>query len=188
MSPNPEDRQGYLEELAASLEQGRRLIQGRVQHGQFPILMRAEGVNALVLLMEDRVRIQQKEEKTFPDQAARGVRDIPLSRISMVRIKRPSNFGNGFMRFVLIGGDAKVRDPESDENTVAFRGANEPEFERLKAAIEAKLAGKSSVPYTPPSRGVPVYIEELQQLAALRDRGILTEDEFAAKKRQILGL
>jgi hypothetical protein len=29
---------------------------------------------------------------------------------------------------------------------------------------------------------------QLQQLAALRDQGILTEDEFAAKKAQILGI
>lgn len=29
---------------------------------------------------------------------------------------------------------------------------------------------------------------QLQQLAALRDQGILTQDEFDAKKKQILGL
>jgi len=31
-------------------------------------------------------------------------------------------------------------------------------------------------------------IEQLRQFAALRDQGILTEEEFAAKKAQILGL
>ena len=31
-------------------------------------------------------------------------------------------------------------------------------------------------------------IELLKQLAALKDQGVLTEDEFAAKKAQILGL
>jgi hypothetical protein len=31
-------------------------------------------------------------------------------------------------------------------------------------------------------------IETLKQLAALKDQGILTEEEFAAKKAQILGL
>ena len=29
---------------------------------------------------------------------------------------------------------------------------------------------------------------QLQQLAALKDQGILTEEEFAAKKKQILGI
>ena len=31
-------------------------------------------------------------------------------------------------------------------------------------------------------------IQELRQLAALKDQGILTEEEFSAKKAQILGL
>jgi hypothetical protein len=31
-------------------------------------------------------------------------------------------------------------------------------------------------------------IQQLKQFAALRDQGILTEEEFAAKKAQILGL
>jgi hypothetical protein len=31
-------------------------------------------------------------------------------------------------------------------------------------------------------------IEQLKQFAALKDQGILTEEEFAAKKAQILGL
>ena len=32
------------------------------------------------------------------------------------------------------------------------------------------------------------YIAELEKLASLRDAGILTDEEFEAKKRQILGL
>ncbi len=32
------------------------------------------------------------------------------------------------------------------------------------------------------------YIEQLKQLAALRDAGILSDEEFEAKKKQILGL
>ncbi|HJY61542.1 MAG TPA: SHOCT domain-containing protein [Streptosporangiaceae bacterium] len=31
-------------------------------------------------------------------------------------------------------------------------------------------------------------MQELRQLAALKDQGILTEEEFSAKKAQILGL
>jgi len=32
------------------------------------------------------------------------------------------------------------------------------------------------------------YIEELEQLAVLRNKGVITEEEFVAKKRQILGI
>ena len=34
----------------------------------------------------------------------------------------------------------------------------------------------------------PDYTAELEQLAQLKNQGILTEDEFQAKKKQILGL
>ena len=34
----------------------------------------------------------------------------------------------------------------------------------------------------------PDYMAELEQLAQLRDQGIITPEEFAAKKQQILGV
>lgn len=34
----------------------------------------------------------------------------------------------------------------------------------------------------------PSYLDELERLAALRDQGIISEDDFEAKKRQLLGL
>jgi hypothetical protein len=34
----------------------------------------------------------------------------------------------------------------------------------------------------------PDYTAELEQLARLKEQGILTEEEFAAKKKQILGI
>jgi predicted Zn-dependent peptidase len=32
------------------------------------------------------------------------------------------------------------------------------------------------------------YLDELERLAELRDRGIISEEDFEAKKRQLLGL
>jgi hypothetical protein len=34
----------------------------------------------------------------------------------------------------------------------------------------------------------PEYVVELERLAQLRDQGILSEEEFEAKKRQLLGI
>lgn len=36
--------------------------------------------------------------------------------------------------------------------------------------------------------GQPDYIQELEGLAALRDHGVITDEEFEAKKKQLLGL
>jgi hypothetical protein len=35
---------------------------------------------------------------------------------------------------------------------------------------------------------VPSDVEQLEQLAQLHEQGILTDEEFAAKKQQILGI
>jgi hypothetical protein len=39
-----------------------------------------------------------------------------------------------------------------------------------------------------PEADEPSYIDELQELAKLRDQGVLTDEEFEAKKKQILGI
>jgi hypothetical protein len=41
---------------------------------------------------------------------------------------------------------------------------------------------------TPPAAPEPEYAGELERLAQLRQQGILSEEEFAGKKRQILGI
>jgi hypothetical protein len=34
----------------------------------------------------------------------------------------------------------------------------------------------------------PFYLEELESLAALRDQGVISDEEFQARKGQLLGL
>jgi hypothetical protein len=49
-------------------------------------------------------------------------------------------------------------------------------------------AQEAQVQATSTSVAQPDYIEELERLADLRDRGIVTADDFEAKKKQLLGL
>jgi hypothetical protein len=67
---------------------------------------------------------------------------------------------------------AKAARPLAPEEMVSF---NEPTWS----------SGTASAPsYTPSDQGV--RLEQLRQLAALRDSGALTEEEFEAEKRRIL--
>jgi hypothetical protein len=62
----------------------------------------------------------------------------------------------------------------------------------LTAEDQAALGG--APPAGAPAKQGPAaapqqsYLQELERLADLRDRGILTDEEFAAKKKQLLGL
>jgi hypothetical protein len=58
--------------------------------------------------------------------------------------------------------------------------------EQDQAAEQQQMAAQQAA--APAPAGEPGYMEELQQLAKLRDSGILTDEEFEAKKRKLLGI
>jgi Short C-terminal domain len=78
--------------------------------------------------------------------------------------------------------------------TAAHMGAKSAQ--RSAAADQAQAAPPAPAPAAEPAAPEAAapeaidseQIELLKQLAALKDQGILTEEEFAAKKAQILGL
>ena len=70
------------------------------------------------------------------------------------------------------------------------------EVATIEAADAEPEAVSSSAPPTTPPAAAPVtaapsqsdYIDELKRLAELRDAGIITAEDFEAKKKQLLGL
>jgi hypothetical protein len=60
-----------------------------------------------------------------------------------------------------------------------------------QAAEEAAMAAPpppAPAPVAEPAGGGDDTVEQIKKLAELRDAGILTEEEFAAKKAQLLGI
>ena len=57
-----------------------------------------------------------------------------------------------------------------------------------QAALAAEGEQEQAAPAPEAAPAAPSYIEELEKLAVLRDQGIISEEEFAAKKAQLLGL
>ena len=73
--------------------------------------------------------------------------------------------------------------------TAAHMGAKSAQ--RSAEAAQAPAAPPTQAPGAAPPAPQAVgsaQIDELKQFADLKDQGILTEEEFAAKKAQILGL
>jgi hypothetical protein len=64
--------------------------------------------------------------------------------------------------------------------------------QRQMAMHDAQSGGNEpEQQYAPPPPAAPgpeAYAAELEQLAKLRDQGILTPEEFEAKKKQVLGI
>ena len=57
-----------------------------------------------------------------------------------------------------------------------------------QAAYDQQMAAQQQAAPAPAAPAEPDYTAELEQLAQLKNQGILTEDEFQAKKKQILGI
>jgi len=47
---------------------------------------------------------------------------------------------------------------------------------------------EAAAPAPAPAAPEPEYVGELERLAQLRDQGILSDEEFEAKKKKILGI
>jgi uncharacterized protein HemX len=59
-----------------------------------------------------------------------------------------------------------------------------------QAAYDQQMAAQqaAAAPAAPAAPAEPDYAAELEQLAQLKAQGIITEEEFEAKKKQVLGI
>jgi hypothetical protein len=60
--------------------------------------------------------------------------------------------------------------------------------QQQKYAAQDQQAYEQQMAAAPAAAAEPEYMAELEQLAQLRNQGILTPEEFEAKKKQVLGL
>ncbi len=144
----------------------------------------AEGVNGQVELLEDRVRITRRGFLAFGAHPWAGGKEILLSEITAVKFKRATWIASGFIQFMYPGGrETKgFHKTVADENAVMFWPHRNDEFIRLRKAIDTRRRELRATE-TPVDNLVA-----LEKLAELHKSGILTDDEFAAKKKKLLGL
>lgn len=147
--------------------------------------MHFKGHNGQVEIFEDRIVISRKGALSFLTQGFKGDKAIPFSSITAVQFKDAGAFANGYIQFTVKGGMESrggILAASSDENSVMFRqGRQAEEFAKLRTIIETKIMSPK------PNQSISAA-DELEKFAALRDRGILTDEEFQQKKRALLGL
>jgi Domain of unknown function (DUF4429)/Short C-terminal domain len=121
----------------------------------------------------------------------KGEKRIPLTSITAVQIKPAGSMVNGFIQFSLPGGNegrskfgSQTMDASKDENTVLFTKKQQADFEQLRDEIERAIVARHAPAV--PSAAAPDLADQLGKLAALRDGGILTDEEFAVQKARLL--
>ena len=101
-----------------------------------------------------------------------GERKIYYKDISSIQWKKSNSLFSG-----LFGGT-------DNENRFTFWNRDLPTMEKIKEFVEKKINEKNGTPI-PEAKSTT---EQLRQLKQLLDEGILTKEEFEAKKKQLLGL
>lgn len=123
----------------------------------------------------------------------KGEKRIPVRAITAVQIKPAGVAVSGFIQFSIGGGDERrskfgrqTWDAVDDENSVTFTGQEQPQFETLRDAIESAIAAPAVVTAAPVISSAPDPLDLLRRLAELRDAGIVSDEEFNAKKAEIM--
>jgi putative oligomerization/nucleic acid binding protein len=60
--------------------------------------------------------------------------------------------------------------------------------DRMGMRQDFQPAGEEEYAPAPAAPAEPGYVSELERLAQLRDQGVITAEDFEAKKRQLLGI
>jgi hypothetical protein len=100
--------------------------------------------------------------------------------------------GRRVARAAVVGGVAYHAGKVRAQNQAA-EDDQEARLEALEAQQQPQYQDQQQYQAPPPppapaAAAEPDYTEELSQLAKLHEQGILTDDEFAAKKKEILGI
>lgn len=118
---------------------------------------------------------------------------VPISRIQSFSLKEP---GLAYGKIVFTTAQAATTGINVGFGISAALGAEKTFFyskgdsETAKQFRDAVMNyGKSASQPNPPQAGTVVsVVEEIRGLKALLDEGILTQEEFEAKKKQLLGI
>lgn len=146
-----------------------------------------KGYNGTIILTDNGVVIKRGAKGfLLGGGMLRGDKTIPYSSIVAVQCKK-AGVMSGYLQLSLRGGsEAKsgVNQAVKDENTVTFQINKNKMFFELKERIEKKMHELSEGGQSNGSG----KMDDLERLASLKEKGIISQDEFDAKKKQLLGL
>ena len=147
----------------------------------------ATGINGQIELHAHKIVIKRHGFFAFAAHGFKGDKEILLKQISAIQFKKAGFFANGYIQFSFLGGTESkkgIYDAIKDENTVVFNTSGNEYFLAMKEHIEQLMLNQQQ----PPTNSGLSNLDELEKLASLKDKGIISEEEFAAKKKQLLGI
>lgn len=141
-----------------------------------------KGSNGILILTDNGVIIKRGFRGYFATGFLRGDKTIPYSSIIAVQFKK-SGLTAGYIQLTLKGGNEPKKglfEAIRDENSISFHWNND-KFEEAKGLIEERISTDKNTQQNNP-------LNDLERLAELKDKGIITTEEFEKKKKKILNI
>lgn len=146
--------------------------------------MLAKGVAGSVEFLGEKILIKRKGLSSFLIHGLKGEKTIYIDKISSIQLRKAGLLtGRGYIQFTIAGGVEGRKgqfEAAQDENSVLFTRSQQKNFVAIKNAIEQRMASSRT------ASAAPSIADEIQRLAELRQRGILSEKEFEAAKQHLI--
>ena len=137
------------------------------------------------------LRIKRKGMLNLMNHGLDGEKSIDINNMSGVQLKE-AGLTSGYIQFIFPGSKENksgVFAATQDENTVMFVKKEQAMAHEIRDYIEAILANKNNVVASPVMQEAKADpVNEIRRYKELADEGIITEEEFLQKKKQLLGL
>jgi len=148
------------------------------------------GVGDILVVYEDRVIIKHKGALNFLAMGMQGDKTLYYCDITSVQYKKPSWIAGGYLQFSLPGGRESVGGlfaASSDENTITLSNSSKVVqlAEKVAEYINAKIRDDKKNIGTVQQLS---SADELKKFKELLDSGIITQEEFNIKKKELLGI
>ena len=159
-------------------------------------LLELKGTNGILKVLDDCIIISRKSAMGFLSQGIKGDRTIFYKDIASFEFKKPTILANGYIQFIINGtfatnnavgllgtSTSSLQDP----NTIILRAFNK-ETPILSEKVYTTIMQKMKEARVTPSSGQKVSsADELRKFKQLLDDGVINEQEFEKKKKELLG-
>ncbi|WP_137024933.1 PspC domain-containing protein [Synechococcus sp. UW179A] len=145
-----------------------------------------QGVGEDLVVFSDKVTITPRGALGFLSKGISGTKTIPFRSVTAIQFREAGSVFSGFIQFTLPGGNESrggVFAAAQDENTFMFAGLEKNnEADIIRRFIDEQIDRY----HEKPSLSGGGLAAELQELAALSSKGVLSEDEFIAAKDRLI--
>lgn len=148
------------------------------------------GVGDILFVYEDRVVIKHKGFLNLMAMGIKGDKTLYFSDITAIQYKRPGALA-GHIQFSILGGvehTGGVFSASGDENTITINSGTEVLAEKVVEYINQKLRECKAAKNGGTVIQQASAADEIKKYKELLDMGVITQEEFDAKKKQLLGL